>query len=291
VENPATPVVENPVTPEAPAAPVSAVPATPATPTGWKSGIRTDLRDSPLLQKFDDSPAGLEKALESYGNLEKLLGHEKVPIPKDANDIEGWNRFSKAMGIPDKAEGYGLADAKLPESMKGMTLDKNKFAEIAHAHKLTPAQVKGLWDTYNQTQIDSYNKHMDGLQKNLEKTINTLKGEWGDTYATNIELGQQVINDFSADKEMNDFLTASLLQDPRGVKFLAKLGEQFAENKIGTFSAKRFTLAPEQAKEEWQKIVKDPNHPYNNDKASESERKTAVDYVNSLIATIKRAQG
>ena len=275
------------------AASVSASFKMPETSASWKTGIRADLRDSPLLQKFEDTPQGLEKALESHANLEKLLGHDKVPVPKGPEDIEGWNRFSKAFGIPDKAEGYGLADAKLPDSMKGITIDKGKFAEVAHAHKLTPGQVKGLWETYNQINIDAYNKHMEGLQKSLETTVNTLKGEWGDTYQQNIELGQMVINKFSADQETNDYLTSVLSKDPKGIKFLAKVGEQFAENKVGEFQMKRFSLAPEEAQAEIDKMVRDLDGPYMNTKGKYTDREhdAAIARVNSLRASIQRAKG
>jgi hypothetical protein len=259
--------------------------STQSAPAGWKNSIRTDLRNSPLLQKFEDTPQGLEKAIESHANLEKLLGHEKVPIPKDINDVEGWNRFSKAMGIPDKAEGYGLADAQLPKEMQGVTIDKNKFAEVVHAHKLTPSQAKGLWEVYNKINIESYQQAMKEHQNKITETVNSLKSQWGEAYDTNVELGQMVINKFSDDQETNDYITSVLSQDPRGVKFLAKVGDQFAENKIGEFQMKRFSLAPEEAREEWQKIARDPNHAYNSDKATPKERQAAIDYVNSLIRT------
>jgi hypothetical protein len=264
----------------------------PVTSATWKSSLRTDLRDSPLLSKFDDTPDGLNKAIESHANLEKLLGHEKVPIPKGENDIEGWNRFSKALGIPDKAQGYGLPDYQdLPEALKDNGLGKEKFAEIAHAHKLTPAQAKSLWKTYNDMNVESYSKAMTEHQTSVTNAINALKGEWGDAFQTNVELGQMVINKFAPDKEANDFITATLSKSSAGIKFLAKIGEQFAENKVGEFQSKRFTLAPEQAQEEIQKITRDPNHPYNNTKATDREHQAAVDYVNSLYAAINRARG
>lgn len=285
-DNPETPVVENPETP-AVETPVTPAPIT----TGWKSGLSPDLKNSPLVQKFEDTPDGLVKALESHINLEKLLGHDKVPIPKDINDVEGWNRFSKAMGIPDKAEGYGLADVNMPESMKGMTFDKNKFAEVVHAHKLTPNQAKGLWEAYTRMNIEAYNSAMQEHQKTLTDTVNKLKGEWGDTYQVNVELGQMVINKFSPDQDTNDWLTAIFSSDPRGVKFLAQIGEQFAENKVGDFSYKRFSLSPEQAKDEIQKIIKDPKHAYNNEKATPKEHQAAVDYVNNLYLVVNRVGG
>lgn len=272
---------------------VTETPSAAAGGGGWKSGINTDLRNSPLLQKFEDTPDGLNKALESHANLEKLLGHEKIPVPKDINDIEGWNRFSKAMGIPDKAEGYGLPDAALPDSMKGITIDKNKFAELMHAHKVHPSAVKGLWQEYTRLNIEAYTAAMKQHQEGLATTVNTLKSQWGDAYETNVELGQTVINKFSDDQEMNDYLTATLTQDARGIKFLAKIGDQFAENKIGDFSMKKFSLSPDDAMEEFTKMTRDLEGPYMNsrNKFSPKEHQAAIDRANSLLAAAQRGRG
>lgn len=256
----------------------------------WKSGLEGDIAKSPLLAKFQDTPEGLNNAFKSHAGLEKMLGHEKVPIPKGPDDIEGWNIFSKALGIPDKAEGYGLADAQVPDSMKEITFDKNRFAEIAHAHKLTPAQTKGLWSAYQQESLSDYGKALESHKADMAKVVNQLKGEWGDAYDGNVELGQMVINKFSDDKETADYITAVLAKEPKAIKFLAKIGEQFAENKIGEFSYKRFSLSPEQAQGEIDSILKDKKHPYNDVAASDAEHAAAIDYVNSLYQTINRAK-
>jgi len=262
---------------------------------GWKDKLGADLKGSPLLQKFDDTPEGLGKAFSSHANLEQLLGHEKVPIPKDVNDVEGWSRFSKAMGIPDKAEGYGLQDAKLPESMvkQGLTLDKKQFAELMHKEKVHPSAVKGLWDDYQKINIEAYNKALAAHQEGLTKTINQLKSEWGEAYDANVELGQTVINKFSDDQEVNDYLTASMTKDPRMIKFLAKIGSEFAENKIGEFSASRFSVTPEQAREDYQKMSRDLDGPYMNTKGkyTEREHQAAVDKYNSLVVASMRGNG
>lgn len=262
--------------------------------TAWKSSLRPDLANSPFAQKFEDTPDGLNKAMESYGNLEKLLGHDKVPIPKDINDVEGWNRLSKALGVPDKAEGYGLADANIPKDLSdmGLTLNKNEFAEVMHAHKVPPAAVKGIWDIYQKKAVDSYQKAMQEHQKTLTQTINSLRGEWGDAYETNVELGQMVINKFSDTQDTNDYITSSLSKDPRGIKFLAKLGNEFAENKVGEFQMKRFTLTPEQAMEEVMKIKMDLNGPYMNQsgKFTDAEHNREIDRVNGLIASAQKSR-
>lgn len=262
--------------------------------TAWKSAMTPDLRNSPFLQKFEDTPEGIVKLAESYGTLEKLVGHDKVPIPKDVNDVEGWNRLSKALGVPDKAEGYGLPDAQIPQDLSkmGLVLNKNEFAEVMHAHKVPPSAVQGIWKIYQQKTIESYTKALQEHQKTLTTTINTLRGEWGDAFETNVELGQMVINKFSDSQEMNDYLTASLSKDPKGIKFLAKIGGQFAENKIGEFQMKRFSLTPEQAMEEVDKLKMDLDGPYMNSKGkyTQTEHQRAVDRVNGLIASAQKAR-
>ena len=266
---------------------VKETPKAPNTPASWKQGLSDDLKNSPLLQKFEDSIEGLSKAFESHANLEKLLGHEKVPIPKGMDDVEGWNRFSKAMGIPDKAEGYGLPTPDMPKELGEISVDKNKFAEISHSLKLTPAQAKGLWEAYTNEIKNSYEGFQKKQAETLTNTVNKLRSEWGDAYETNVSLGQEVINKFCDSQEQADLITNLLAQSPEGVKFLSKIGNQFAENKIGDFSLKKFSLAPEEAFNEWQKIVRDDNHPYNNEKATSKEREAAIDLVNSLIKASK----
>ncbi len=257
----------------------------------WKTNLTPDFANSPTMQKFADNKDGLNAAIKSHLSLEQMLGKDKVVIPKDEKDTEGWANLAKAMGVPDKAEGYGLADPEFPEGMKGVTIDKNKFAEIAHAHKLTPGQTKGLYGAYQEMIKSAYTKAVTDKQAEMQGTINRLRSDWGDAYDTNVELGQMVINKFASDKETQDFVTAAILSHPNGVKFMAKIGNQFAENKIGEFGYKKFSLTPDQAQAEIDTIVRDKAHPYNNDKLPQGERQRAIDYVNNLYATINRAKG
>jgi DnaJ-domain-containing protein 1 len=84
---------------------------------------------------------------------------------------------------------------------------------------------------------------------------------------------------------MNDFLTTVLSQDPRAIKFLAKIGDQFAENKVGEFQMKRFTVSPDEAREEAMKMSRDLNGPYMNqaNKFNDREHQAAIERYNSLV--------
>ena len=289
VDNLVAPVVDNPdpeVTP-APVAPASAAPQA----FSWKTQLATDMANSPTMKKFEDTKDGFNEAIKSHLLLERLLGHEKVPIPKGKDDTVAWELFNKAMGIPAKPEGYGLADVEIPESMKGLSFDKGKFAEIVHQQKLTPDAAKGLWGAYTEMTKQTYAKALKDHQELITNNVNQLRGEWGDAYQSKVELGQMVINKFSDNKETSDYITAVLSKDPNGIRFLAKIGDQFAENKIGDFRYQRYSLTAEEAKAEWDAIRGDMNHPYNNEKAPVGAREAAIKRVNELIGMTKKPQG
>ena len=260
-------------------------------PFTWKDRVGNDFANSPTISKFEDTVEGLQKAMASHLNLEKLLGHEKVPLPKGPEDVEGRARFNKAIGVPEKSDGYELPDPSLPGEMSKLTFDKNAFAQIAHDHNLTPDQAKGLWAKYTELSGNIYQKHATEHQANLDKTMNALRNEWGDAYASKVELAEMVINKFASDKEAGDYITAVLSKDAKSLKFLASIGEQFAENKVGEFRHAKYALSPDEAEAEYSKILSNPDHPYLNEKATQKEHEAAIEYVNRLIGVINRPKG
>jgi len=257
---------------------------TPAPEFSWKAKVGADLSKAPALGKFEDTPEGLAGVAKSYVELEQLLSHDKIPMPKGADDLEGIANFNKAMGVPEAAEGYNLADAELPEGMAETSFDKEGFQAIVHKHGLTPAQAEGLWKEYTEMSGNMYSSHLNQFQETLNTNINKLRAEWGDTYPAQIELGDMVINKFADDQEAGDFLTSALCKNPAGLKFLAKIGAQFSENKIGEFQYKRFAMTPEEAGKEVTRIKADPNHAYGNANAPQDDHDQAVAHVNRLIA-------
>ena len=288
-DNPVTPVVDNPVTPVTPEPVVKPVEAAPG--FNWKSKLLPDYANSPTIQLFPDTVEGFNDAVKSHLGLVRLVGNEKVPIPKGKDDVLGRQVFNKALGVPDSPEGYALKDLNMPDSMKGLSFDKAAFAKTIHSQHLTPDQAEGLWESYTNMTQQVYAKALKDQQDKLTGVINQMRGEWGDAYQSKVELGQMVINKFSEDQEMNDFITATLSGDPRGIKFLAKLGDQFTENKIGDFKYQRHALTPDEAQREIDAIRSDPSHPYSNPKASERDHEEALKFVNSLYAVIKNSKG
>ena len=73
----------------------------------------TDAVEDGELREFARNKGWKQPAemVQGYRNLEKLIGGEKVPLPKGEADTEGWERVYKALGRPATPEEYQLPDA------------------------------------------------------------------------------------------------------------------------------------------------------------------------------------
>lgn len=109
----------------------------------WFAELPDDAPDDKTLsdrkwaenKKYADVPS-LVKAMRG---LEVTLGSEKVPVPKSADDTEGWDRLYKAIGRPDAPDGYKF-DA-VPNADPALT---GAFAPVAHKLGLSQAQAEGI---------------------------------------------------------------------------------------------------------------------------------------------------
>ena len=107
----------------------------------WYANLNSDFNNHPSIQKFNDVN-GLAK---SYLSLEKMMGQDKIVMPKDDNDIEGWNSMYSRLGVPETSDGYGLVQPEgVPEGLQDAQMDVKAFADVAKEFNLTPKQAKGL---------------------------------------------------------------------------------------------------------------------------------------------------
>jgi len=89
-----------------PGTPDGATSSTAPTSTGtWIDSIEDSELKGYVSNKGWSDPAELAKG---YQNLEKLLGSEKMPMPKGPEDAEGWNRVYDKLGRPESPDGYGI---------------------------------------------------------------------------------------------------------------------------------------------------------------------------------------
>lgn len=194
--------------------------------------------------------------LSGYGELEKLVGADKIALPgKDAKP-EDWNPVWSKLGRPDKPEGYQFTK---PEGFDGYT---DEFAGIyrdaAHKANLTGAQAAAMHDWFVGQALEQH-KAAEAAQAKAQADLDaTLTKEWGADKAKNTELARRGLERLGASQEALASVEKAAGYSAAGMKLLhgfaaAVLQEDRLEGKGGGLST------PADAKAEMARLQADPD--------------------------------
>lgn len=223
------------------AAPAASPAPAPAPAGNWYDGIEDGDLKGYVQNKGWKDPVELANG---YRNLEKLLGGEKVPLPKGAEDKEGWARVYDALGRPKSADDYGLAvpEGGSPEFAKAAA---GKFHELG----LSKGQAEALVNWYNEQGQSRLGSEQQALAAKTEQDLQSLKGEWGGAYEENIELGRRAAREFGLDATKLEALEAAFGTGEM-LKLMSKIGRGLTEHNFeGGRTATGFGMTPEAAKQ------------------------------------------
>lgn len=179
-----------------------------------------------------------------YKNLEKLLGGEKLPMPKGADDAEGWGRVYDALGRPKSAEEYKLT----PDGEQASDFTKaaaSKFHELG----ISQQQAEKLAAWYNEMGMNAQQQVTQQASQKVEADLGALKQEWGQAWDENINLGQRAAREFGLDQAK-----LSAIENAMGTKdmlqFMARIGRGLTEHTFeGGKTTQSFGMTPEAARE------------------------------------------
>jgi len=225
------------------------------------------------------SPADV---LRDYGQLEGLVGRDKIALPgKDARP-EDWAKVYSALGRPESADKYEIGDFKPPEGMPWNGEAQKAMLGKMHELGLNSQQAAGLLKAYGEVQGGAWQGYQEGAAKFAEKATADLRKEWGDAYDANLEIANRAVKEaFGEDldnvKQVRLSDGSFLLDNPIIAKAFAKLGGSLSEDSdlAGQRggSADGAIRTPDQAKGEITRIrsaaAADPQHPYVNRKHPE----------------------
>ena len=259
----------------------------------WYDSLNDEYKNHPSIQKFQDAN-GMAK---SYLSLETMLGQEKIPVPKNAQDSNAWALYRKAFDVPETADKYDI-------KIEGVGDDKLQgLKEIFHKHNISQTAAQELTNAHIQDFKEYEEMKARAFNADAEKASAELKKEWGAKYEENLTTARTFLEKMSASKEEYDYFDNKIGNDPKFIKLLAKMGNSISEGNLGGFEGQGggFSKTPAEAKQELDKILNDPDDAFwagarnkrnnlkyckehNLDFVSEEERKARVQYVNSLMA-------
>lgn len=170
---------------------------------------------------------GVDDVFTAYANTEKLIGLDKagrtIVKPKDDKDLDGIKSFRTALGVPEKADDYGLP---VPDGDKG---DFQKLASTwLHEAGIPKEAGQKLGAKWNEYVAKTLADGQTALKAEMDKQLDGLKGEWGDKFSEKSEHARRFMKAAGFTDEETKvyeeaFGTASMLK--RWSSIGAKLGE------------------------------------------------------------------
>jgi hypothetical protein len=230
----------------------------PETPSGPILDMLGDneLKQDPSLQQIQS----VEDLAKGYVHAQKLVGKDKIPLPKDENDTDAWNDVLKKLGRPNDPSEYQLPElsedsaVQLPEGMD------NWFKNKAHELGLTNKQARELWSGYiSDVAENQVQQQTQQAQQQKEQAEAELKKEFGNAFDEKLQDARTALKQYDTDGSVTKALEQSGLgNNPAVVKMLSQIGEAFREDKVGG-SSKSFSRTPQQAQQEIQDLRMDKN--------------------------------
>ena len=183
-------------------------------------------RPAYLSERFwKDGKADVEALATSYTSLERLLGSEKVPVPKSWEDKEAADRWYKAAGRPDDINGYEFEKPeKLPEGFYDDTAEA-AARQWFHENGLNKTQAKNLHAAFVKTNLERHAAYQDQQRQAQEQVKAALIREHGKEYEGFEKAAKAAIAKF-ADPDYIKWLDESGAgNDPRMIRAWGRIGK------------------------------------------------------------------
>ena len=232
----------------------SSAPVAAASGFEWANGA-DELTSGYIQNKGWDSPL---KAVESYRNLEKLLGADKagnaVVIPKGDADPKEWAQVYDKLGRPSEPTGYKvqLPDGGDPEFHQASL---SKFHELG----LTQKQGETLMNWYNNSVSEQAQKMEASRVESFNAEEAAVRQEWGAAYTQNLAAAQSAARGLNLNAETIDSLS-TVLGHKATMNLLAQIGGKLGESQFVTGdnnTAFGNAMTPAQAKAQIQGLMSD----------------------------------
>jgi hypothetical protein len=259
----------------------------------WRTSLPEELRSEKVFESIkgkDWAEAGPVLA-KNYLNAQKLVGAEKLVLPTKDSTPEQVAEFRKKLGVPDKADEYGIA---LPEGMKEEQLNKESldtWRQRLHAQGIPKAAAEAIIKDYladTKGMMDAQTKAQEEQAKAWQQE---LRQKFGVNYDKSINLARYALEEF-ADPKLTEWLESTGAgNNPTVVEFFSKVGAAMSEDRPrtgvgGVEGGEPRSKAQAQAainefhrNEAKQKALWDANHPQHDAVVKERDKLFQIAYA------------
>lgn len=228
----------------------------------WREAVPKEFATDASLASIKDL-GGLAK---SYIHAQKLVGSDKVPLPKEGASDEEWSAFYAKTGRPEAPDKYEFGALK--EAPEGFGMDpefEKAFRSEAHKLGLSKKQAAAMWGSLQDRAAAQFKGIVEGSSARLAQEGDTLKKEWGQAYPEKLKIAQKAVDavEKAGVKGLNAWLKSSGAgKEPIVKRLFALVGEEAGEDKLGP-GRRRENFTPREAESQANRIMEDKSNPDN----------------------------
>lgn len=245
-----------------------------ASESKWYESLPEGYKDHPSLVTVPD----VETLAKNYVNAQKLIGRDKIPMPRTPDE---YKEVYKRLGMPEDPSKYNVPMPEdLPEPLLPDEQVMEGFKKTAYEVGLSETQAAKLSEWYFQQQAGKFGEFQEMAQQKQQAAIGELRNEWGQAFEEKARVAQRAAHVLGGDEFKSYLEQSGLGNDPKLVKVFAKVGEMMVEDNklegVGTGNA----LTPAQLDAKISEVMAHPaymdgKHP---------EHKVFVDKLQGLFA-------
>ena len=232
----------------------------------------------PTMTKYKDPI----EFVKSYHHLNELAGRKGVLIPTEKSSPDEIIAFQKAIGWPEKPDGYKFSDVKdLHPALKITTESQKSFADAMHKAGV-PTKYADVFNQYAAQYLSGIIAQTEKAGKEAtEKAVAELKTAWGDKYDVNLKAASTLVEKVGGKEALAAF--GDLGNNPKVLSVLSKIGSVISEDSISKITTGGGGQVPENeaALKEINDIMADAKgarqHPMNKEDHPEHRKWAGVD--------------
>lgn len=199
---------------------------------------------------------GFAAMVKSQRSLETVLGRNRLAVPKDAADTEGWNNVWSALGRPADPAGYEL---KAPEGGDQALTDS--IAAMAFKHGLTKNQVQGMLPELtaraNEAKAAAEAAAEQTYINNSSAEFETLRQSWGGQADAKMAAAQRAKVALGLEPAIMDKMERAI-GTTQMLTMLSNVGMAFSEDSGAGHGNQAFSaMTPEAARAKISELSKD----------------------------------
>lgn len=221
-----------PMSAPAPAPEAAPAPETDGIQYQYPETLAEEYKGSATFNKFANDKGEFDygKMMQSYAQLERTLGKDKIAVPTENSTADDWKSVFTKLGLPESVENYEVKN-NLPEGFEENTEMLNGFKAAAHEAGVLPHQAQKMLDFYNEFSTNLVKDHNEAMAKASVDGFAALKQEWGeDGYENRLVRANQALSQFATESEIASLSAAGLLQNPTFAKVFDKVAIGLGED-------------------------------------------------------------